>query len=116
MQNRHMAGEEIDPKFFELFKMNRGVPLLSDLCLAMRSDPLGEVRGMEEVVTCIYGQAVSLCLPDPLIADYYLLVTHINRLSVGTRWDGIKLVLLGVLESASEWHGAVLHKQGLRAD
>ena len=37
---------------------NGGMPLLTDLCLAMRSDPLGMIRGLEEVVTYAF--------PDPL--------------------------------------------------
>ena len=52
MQNRHMAGEENNPKMREEWKkMNGGMPLLTDLCLAMRSDPMGVIRGLEEVVT-----------------------------------------------------------------
>ena len=30
---------------------------MTDLCLAMRSDPMGIIRGLEEVVTFIYGPA-----------------------------------------------------------
>ena len=50
--------------------MNGGVPLLTDLCWAMRSDPLGVIRGLEDVVTCIYGPAVTYAFPDPLVAAY----------------------------------------------
>ena len=51
MQNRHMTGEEKNPKSREEWKkMNGGMPLLTDLCLAMRSDPMGIIRGLEEVV------------------------------------------------------------------
>ena len=45
---------------------NGGIPLLTDLCLAMRSDPVGMIRGLGEVVTCVYGPAVTCSFPDPL--------------------------------------------------
>ena len=42
MQNRHMTGEEKNPKRKDEWRqVNRGMPLLTDLCLAMRSDPMG---------------------------------------------------------------------------
>ena len=60
MQNRHMTVEEKNPKTREEWReANGGIPLLTDLCLAMRSDPVGMIRGLEEVVTCIYGPAVT---------------------------------------------------------
>ena len=66
MQNRYLTGEEKNPKTKEEWKeANGGMPLLTDLCLAIRSDPLGMIRGLEEVVTCIYGLAVTYAFPDP---------------------------------------------------
>ena len=54
MQNRHLTGEEWNPKTRDEWKeANGGIPLLTDLCLAMRSDPLAVIKGLEEVVTCI---------------------------------------------------------------
>ena len=45
MQNRHMTGEEKNPKTKDEWRqMNGGMPLLTDLCLAMRSDPMGIIR------------------------------------------------------------------------
>ena len=68
MQNRHLTGEEKSPKTREEWrKVNGGMPLLTDLCLAMRSDPMGMIRGLKEVVTCIYGPAVTFAFPDPLV-------------------------------------------------
>ena len=59
MQNRHMTGEERNPKTrVEWREASGGIPLLTDLCLAMRSDPVGMIRVLEEVVTCIYGPVV----------------------------------------------------------
>ena len=41
-----------------------GMPLLTNLSLAMRRDPLALVRGVSEFVTTIYGPAVTLAFPD----------------------------------------------------
>ena len=41
-----------------------GMPLLTDLSLAMRTDPLLLIRGATEFVTVIYGPAVTLGFPD----------------------------------------------------
>ena len=54
MQNRHMTSEEKNPKTREEWReANGGIPLLTNLCLSMRSDPVGVIRVLEEVVTCI---------------------------------------------------------------
>ena len=45
MQNRHMTGEEKNPKTRDEWReVNGGIPLLTDLCLAMRSDPVLYLR------------------------------------------------------------------------
>ena len=83
MQNRHMTGEEKNPKSKkEWKKINGSMPLLTDLCLAMRSDPMGIIRGLEEVGTCIYGPAVTYAFPDPLVTTYRYSVTHLNLISI----------------------------------
>ena len=41
-----------------------GMPLLTDLCLAMRSDPLALIRAVGAFVTVIYGPAVTFAFPD----------------------------------------------------
>ena len=83
LKNRHMTSEEKNSKSREEWKkMNGGMPLLTDLCLAMRSDPMGIVRGLEEVVTCIYGPAVTYAFPDPLVTTYRYSVTHLSLISV----------------------------------
>ena len=83
MQNRHMTGEEKNPKKREEWReANGGIPLLTDLCLAMRSDPVGVIRGLEEVVICIYGPAVTYTFPDPLMAAYRHSVVHVSLISV----------------------------------
>ena len=83
MQNRHMTGEEKNPKTRDEWrKVNEGMPLLTDLCISMRSDPMGIIRGLEEVVTCIYGPAVTYAFPDPLVTAYRNSVTHLSLISV----------------------------------
>ena len=78
-----MTGEEKNPKTEDEWRqVNGGMPLLTDLCLAMRSDPMGIIRGLEEVVTCIYGPAVTYAFPDPLVTAYRNSVTHLSLISV----------------------------------
>ena len=59
-----------------------GTLLLTDLCLALRSDPVGMIRGLGEVVTCVYGPAVTYAFPDPLVAAYRHSVLHVSLISV----------------------------------
>ena len=66
----------------ELKEANGGIPILTELCLAMRSDPLGMIRGLGEVVTCIYGPAVTYAFPDLLVVAYQHSVVHVNQISV----------------------------------
>ena len=83
MQNRYLTGEEKSPKTRDEWKkVNGGMPLLTDLCLAIRSDPMGMIRGLEEVITCIYGPAVTYAFPDPLVTAYRYSVTHLSLISI----------------------------------
>ena len=61
---------------------NGGIPLLIDLCLAMRSDPVGIIRGLGEVVTCVYGPAVTYAFPDLLVVAYRHSVVHVSLISI----------------------------------
>ena len=91
MQNRHITGEEKNPKTREEWReANGGILLLTDLCLAMRSDPVGVIRGLEEVATCIYGPAVTYTFPEPLVAAYAYRhsVVHVSLISL---LDGTEL-------------------------
>ena len=47
-----------------------GMPLLTDLSLAMRTDPLELIRGATEFVTVIYGPAVTFAFPDVKLEAY----------------------------------------------
>ena len=82
MQNQHMTGEEKNPKKKrnEWKEVNGGIPLLTDLYLEMRSESVGIIRGLEEVVTCIYGPAVTYAFPDALVAAYRKSVVHLSLL------------------------------------
>ena len=78
MQNRYLTEEEKNLKMKDEWKeANGGMPLLTDLSLAMRSDPLEMIRGLEEVVTCIYGPEVTYAFPDPLVTAYRHSVAHV---------------------------------------
>ena len=97
MQNRHLTGEERNPKTREEWReANSGIHLITDLCLAIRSDPLGVIRVLGEVVTCIYGPAVTYDFPDPLVAAYR------NEPDKRTRWDGVELVPTRGAEGTNE--------------
>ena len=43
---------------------------------------MGMIRGLEEVVTCIYGPAVTYAFPDPLVAAYRNSAVHVSLISV----------------------------------
>ena len=62
MQNRHMSGEKTDAGTREeVLNGNGGMHHLTDLCL-------GEVvtcRSLGQVITCIYGSAVTFAFPNP---------------------------------------------------
>ena len=58
-----------------------GMPLLTDLSLAMRSDPVALIRGATEFVTVIYGPAVTFVFTDVKIEAYRRSVLHLNLIS-----------------------------------
>ena len=83
MQNRYLTGKERHTKTREeMREAIGGLPLLIDLCLAVRSDPVGMIRGLGELVTCIYGPAVTYAFPDPLVMAYRLSVVHVSLISI----------------------------------
>ena len=83
MQNRHLTDEERSANTREeMREVNGGIPLLTELCLVMRSDPLKVIRGLGEGVTCVYGPAVTYAFPDPLVAVYRHSVVHVSLISI----------------------------------
>ena len=58
-----------------------GMPLLTNLSLAMRTDPLALIRGATEFVTMTYGPAVTFAFPDVKVEAYRRSVLHLNLIS-----------------------------------
>ena len=58
-----------------------GMPLLTDLSLAMRTDPLALIRGATEFVKVIYGIAVKFAFPDVKVEAYRRSVLPLNLIS-----------------------------------
>ena len=75
----------------------------------MRSDPLGVIRGLEEVVTCIYGPAVLYAFPDPLVAAYRNSAVHVSFISVldGTALNWCQPEVLRALMSDTVLFGKI---------
>ena len=64
-QNRFGTGEdETIEREEDVRRHVGGMPLLTDLSLATRIDPLALIRGVTEFVTVIYGPAVTFAFPD----------------------------------------------------
>ena len=83
MQNRYLTIADMVPKTKKQFKeLNGSMPLLTDLCLAMRSDPLGVVRRLGEVVTCVCGSSVTYTFSETLITAYRLSVIHVSLIGI----------------------------------
>ena len=57
------------------------MPLLTDLSLAMRTDPLALITGATEFVTVIYRPAVTFAFPDVKVEYYRRRVLHLNLIS-----------------------------------
>ena len=58
-----------------------GMPLLTDLSLAMRTEPLALIKRATEFVTVIYGPAVTFAFPDIKVEAYSRSVLHLNLIS-----------------------------------
>ena len=57
------------------------MPLLTDLSLAMKTDPLAKIRGATEFVTVIYSPATTFAFPDVKVEAYRGAVLHLNLIS-----------------------------------
>ena len=81
-QNRFGTGEdETIEREEDVRRHVGGMPLLTDLSLAMRTDPLALIRGVTEFVTVIYGPAVMFAFPDVKVEAYRRSVLHLNLIS-----------------------------------
>ena len=78
-QNRFKTGEdETTQREEDVRRHVGGMPLLTDLSLAMRTEPLALIRGATEFVTVIYGPAVTFAFPDVKVKAYRRSVMHLN--------------------------------------
>ena len=81
-QNRFVTAEdETTEKEEDARRHAGGMPLLTDLSLAMRTIPLALIRGTTEFVTVIYGPAVTFAFPDVKVEAYRRSVLHLNPIS-----------------------------------
>ena len=81
-QNRFGTGEdETIEREEDVRRHVGGMPLLTDLSLAMRTDPLALIRGATEFVTVIYGPAVTFAFPDVKVEASRRSVLHLNLIS-----------------------------------
>ena len=81
-QNRFGTGEdETIEREEDVRRHVGGMPLLTDLSLAMRTDSLALIRGVTEFVTVIYGPAVTFAFPDVKVEAYRRSVLHLNLIS-----------------------------------
>ena len=81
-QNRFGPGEDGTIQREEDVRRHAGgLPLLTDLSLAMRTDPLALIRGATEFVKVIYGPAVTFAFPDVKVEAYRRSVLHPNVIS-----------------------------------
>ena len=88
-QNRFGTGEdETIEREEDVRRHVGGMPLLTDLSLAMRTDPLALIRGVTEFVTVIYGPAVTFAFPDVKVEAYRRSVLHLNRYIAHTEIPG----------------------------
>ena len=58
------------------------MPLLTDLAVMMRIDPLALVHGLREFVTVVYGPVISFVFPDVQVKAYRNSVLYVNLVSV----------------------------------
>ena len=67
----------------------------------MRYDPVGMIGGLGEVVTCVYGPAVTYAFPESTRGGVSAL-GGAREPDQHSRWDGTQLVQTRRLESADE--------------
>ena len=81
-QNRSGTGEDKVARGASECKQYCGMPLLTDLAVMMRIDPLPLVHGMREFVTVVYGPVMSFAFPDLQVKAYRHSVLYVNLVSV----------------------------------
>ena len=81
-QNRSVMGEDKVATNAGECKQYCGMPLLTDLAVMMRIDPLALVHGLREFVTVVYGPVMSFAFPDVQVKAYRNSVLYVNLVSV----------------------------------
>ena len=81
-QNRIFTGEDKVTTGASECKQYCGMPLLTDLAMMMRIDPLALVDGLREFVTVVYGPVVSIVFPYVQVKAYRNSVLYVNLVSV----------------------------------
>ena len=80
--NRSVTGEVKVATGAGECRQNCGMPLLTDLVVVMRIDPLALVHGLREFVTVVYGPLMSIVFPDVQVQAYRNSVLYVNLVSV----------------------------------
>ena len=81
-QNRSITGEDKVATDAGECKQYCGMPLLTDLAVMMRIDPLALIHGLREFVTVVYGPVMSFVFPDVQVKVYRNSVLYVNLFSV----------------------------------
>ena len=81
-QNRSVTGEDKVATDAGECKQYCGTPLLTDLAVMMRIDPLALIHGLREFVTLVYGPVMSFVFPDVQVKAYRNSVLYVNLVSV----------------------------------
>ena len=81
-QNRSVTGEDKVAMDARECRQFCGMPLLTDLAVMMRIDPLALIHGLREFVTVVYGPVMSFVFPDVQVKAYRNSVLYVNMVSV----------------------------------
>ena len=81
--NRSVTGEVKVATGAGECRQNCGMPLLTDLVVVMRIDPLALVHGLREFVTVVYGPLMSIVFPDVQVSAGIQELGVVCQLSLG---------------------------------
>ena len=81
-QNRSGTGEDKVATDASECGQYCGMPLLTDLAVMMRIDPLALIHGLREFVTVVYRPVMSFAFPDVQVKAYRNSVLYVNLVSV----------------------------------
>ena len=81
-QNRSVTGQDKVATDAGECKQYCGMPLLTDLAVMMRIDPLALIHGLREFVTVVYGPVITFVFPDVQVKAYRNSVLYVSLVSV----------------------------------